>query len=179
MDDVIGVDDVMTDDLVKALEKIRQNDEFPERGEIEYDDLFCYFYRGGRANGIYERWYENGQLFKRANYKRGEREGLFEEWYPNGLKTTCAEYKGGELDGLEERWDKNGQLIERSNYKKGKLEGLSEYLRYDGRVESCEYSNGELLSRRIIPDFTPMGETKGERKSLNISSPKKKGGRKM
>ena len=41
----------------------------------EYSNI----HRGNKENGLYEKWYDNGQLALRATYKDGEK-WVYEEW---------------------------------------------------------------------------------------------------
>ncbi|WP_428846430.1 toxin-antitoxin system YwqK family antitoxin, partial [Porphyromonas levii] len=100
--------------LDKILEKIRKNDEHPERGAIYYRPLsydkgkgvFC---RGNRQGGLYEEWWFNGQLSELSNWRNGGKHGLTEYWLENGQLSDRCTYKEGKLDGLCEHWHDNGR----------------------------------------------------------------------
>ena len=86
----------------------------------------------------------NGQLQERTNYKDGELDGLWEYFYENGELKTKRTFKliSGrvKVHGLYEEYHENGQLQERTNYKDGELDGLWEYF----------YENGELKTKRTF-----------------------------
>ena len=68
-----------------------------------------YVDKNGLRQGLYESFYENGQLRRRCTYKDGKLDGLYESFYENGqLKERCT-YKNNKLDGLCEWFDINGQ----------------------------------------------------------------------
>jgi Family of unknown function (DUF5758)/MORN repeat variant len=46
-------------------------------------------------NGMYERWYESGQIKVRCTIKDGKPEGLYEAWYENGQMWERCTYKDG------------------------------------------------------------------------------------
>ena len=87
--------------------------------------------------GVVERYYENGQLASRENYKAGERDGLRELYFESGQLEIRSNWKAGEPDGLVENYFENGQLSIRSIYKAGKLDGLTEHY----------FESGELMKR--------------------------------
>lgn len=46
-------------------------------------------------NGIYETYYDNGQIKTRKNYKDNKLDGLSEEWYDNGQMRESKNFKNG------------------------------------------------------------------------------------
>ena len=87
-------------------------------------------YKDGKIEGISHVWYssmclaENGQKWSETNYKEGKKDGLCQSWHKNGQKMCECTYKDGELDGLWQSWYKNGQMYIKCYYKDGKLEGI-------------------------------------------------------
>lgn len=56
-----------------------------------------YTYDAGKVDGLFERWYSNGQLSERTTFKKGREDGLYESWYTNGeLQDRCM-FKDGRL----------------------------------------------------------------------------------
>ena len=53
--------------------------------------------------------------------KDGIQQGLFEKYYDNGQLNVKCTYKDDEQDGLYERYDWNGELIEKCIYKNGEV----------------------------------------------------------
>ncbi|WP_299012063.1 toxin-antitoxin system YwqK family antitoxin [uncultured Polaribacter sp.] len=78
-------------------------------------------FKEGRLDGIYERYYENGQLERKTNYKGGKRNGLFEEYYENGQLKITTTLNGDRFTGLTEEYFENGQLLGKSNFNKDNL----------------------------------------------------------
>ena len=100
-------------------------------------------YKNDKLNGLWEDWYANGQLKSRKLFKDGKFNGLCEAWDRDGKLWTKATYKNDNLNGLSERWYSNGQLWVRENYKNDKRDGLSESWYKDGNlVESTIYKDG-------------------------------------
>ena len=74
---------------------------------------------GGKLHGPYEKFYENGQLGAKENYKDGKLDGLVESYQENGQLGMKNNWKDGELDGLFEVYTPNGQLTFKVCYKNG------------------------------------------------------------
>lgn len=81
-------------------------------------------------DGLWEWFYENGQISTRGYYKQypsckgnpfggGEKEGLWESFYEDGQLKIKANFKKGNLDGGYEEYDKDGKLIEKKTYRNG------------------------------------------------------------
>ena len=85
-------------------------------------------------HGLYESFYENGQLDYRGNYKNGKKEGLWESYYTNGQFRRKENYKDGKQHGLHEVFYENGQLLYRRNYKNGEYHGLWEFYHTNGQL---------------------------------------------
>ena len=83
-------------------------------------------HRGNKHNGVYEEWYNNGQLKVRQNYKEGKENGLYQSWYSNGQSSMRCTYKDGKLEGDYKRWWNNGELGSRIEYENNKVNGVYE-----------------------------------------------------
>jgi antitoxin component YwqK of YwqJK toxin-antitoxin module len=71
---------------------------------------------------LYERWYQNGQLWVRSNYKNGLRHGLYEVWHDNGQLWIRCNYQNDLHHGLYKEWHLDGSLYSRRFYNNGKIE---------------------------------------------------------
>ena len=58
--------------------------------------------------GLYEQFYENGQLRRRCTYKDGKLNGLYKSFHENGKLEERFTFKNDELDGLYELFYENG-----------------------------------------------------------------------
>ena len=54
-------------------------------------------YKAGWLDGLWTRWYENGQKWREVNHKDGKREGLLIEWDENGEIQSALTYISGEI----------------------------------------------------------------------------------
>jgi antitoxin component YwqK of YwqJK toxin-antitoxin module len=75
----------------------------------------------GKKEGIWEKYYDNGQLMYKGSYKNGDRDGIWEEYYSDGQLWYKGSYKNGEKDGIWEEYWSNGQLDYKGSYKNGEL----------------------------------------------------------
>ena len=95
-------------------------------------------------NGLYQRWYWNGQIKTQVNYVNGKEEGLFQCWYSTGYKFCEVNYVNGNFEGFYKSWHENGRRACQAYYVNGKQEGLSESWYPSGKQEeTCYYRNGQ------------------------------------
>ena len=116
---------------------------FPYRNVIwEWGQL-----RNGVWDGLYENYFDNGQLWRKGKYENGEQCG---KWLLKDGETVthppCSE--NGEFDGPFEDYYENGQLREKTTYKDGILDGPYELY----------YENGQLRWKGTYKDRERCGE---------------------
>tara|TARA_R100001443_G_scaffold116130_1_gene135730 strand:- start:240 stop:734 length:495 start_codon:yes stop_codon:yes gene_type:complete len=102
-------------------------------------------FKSGKAHGVWEWYYDNGQLREVRKYKDGKRDGLYEGYYDNGQLGSIGKYKEGNRDGLWEWYYDNGQLGGKGNYEDDKRESYWEFFNEDGTVDTERtgtYKNG-------------------------------------
>lgn len=75
----------------------------------------------GQQEGIWEFFYENGNIQWRIPYKEGEIDGIREWFYENGNISWRTPYKEGNEDGIEELFDKQGNIIRTRVWKNGEV----------------------------------------------------------
>ena len=126
-------------------------------------------YRGNKKGGIYEVWYENGQLWFRANYKNGVIDGLCERWYKNGQLECRENYKNGLGDGVHERWKPNGELYKRFLYKDAYI--------VEDLTDDVKLRNYLAKVKDIVDEWRES--VKEKTKKMITLKPKKKGGIKL
>ena len=93
----------------------------------------------GKKDGVWIKYYENGDLDKIENYKDGKRDGLQKYFDNNSLKIDIN-FKDGKEDGLFKFYYKNGQLQTEGNNKDGKI-----------YFEKCWDKNGEEIECEPFP----------------------------
>jgi len=65
----------------------------------------------GLKNGLWVKYYSNGQLENKINFKNGKPDGIIEFYFDNGQIETKLTYKNGVLTGEAEVYDYNGNLL--------------------------------------------------------------------
>ena len=67
-------------------------------------------YKTNTKEGLYKKWFRNGQLEYSGSYKNGLREGLCTSWYENGQKESDKTWSKGQLNGNCKYWNTQGEL---------------------------------------------------------------------
>ena len=80
--------------------------------EIRKENLINLFDENGNRHGLWESYYDNGQLYFKANYVNGKEHGYWESYYDNGQLFYKGNYVNGEPHGY---WD-YGQLDNKIYY---------------------------------------------------------------
>ena len=115
--------------------------ELHKDGSRKYTGLL----KGGKKDGLWTSWYENGQKDEEVVYKDGEEHGLVTNWYENGQKSEKITMRYGKLDGLYKRWHRNGKKWSEGGFKDGERDGLWNRWHDNGQKWSEQtYKDGEL-----------------------------------
>ena len=73
--------------------------------------------KNDKEDGIWNQWFENGQLKLEAHYKNGKEDGLFTLFYDSGTKRSESNFVNGEKVGYETYWERNGDVKSKTLYK--------------------------------------------------------------
>jgi antitoxin component YwqK of YwqJK toxin-antitoxin module len=111
-----------------------------DNGQLHSKGLF----KNGKRDGIWESYHENGQLFSKGSYENDIKEGYWEFYWNNGQLWSKGLYKDGKKDGIWEEYHRNGQLISKGLFKDGK------YVKKLPITESEESKKGKLFIPRRI-----------------------------
>lgn len=65
----------------------------------------------GERNGLWQSWYEDGNLWSEGNFEKGKRQGKAVVYHPNGRKMLEGQYTDDQRTGLWHSWDEDGNLI--------------------------------------------------------------------
>jgi antitoxin component YwqK of YwqJK toxin-antitoxin module len=63
---------------------------------------------GGKKDGVYKLYYENGQMGEKSTYAAGEYHGPYESYYENGQLEWKGTYNMGEKCG---EWVEEGETV--------------------------------------------------------------------
>ena len=88
----------------------------------------------GQEEGIWEMFYENGNIHFRTPYKEGNKDGIEEWFYENGNTRIRIPYVEDKIDGIEEWFYPNGNIHWRTPYKDGKWDGIEEWFDEQGNI---------------------------------------------
>ena len=75
----------------------------------------------GQEEGIWEWFYENGNIRRRATFKEGNWDGIEEWFYPNGNIRSRIPYKEGKKDGIHEWFDEWRNITTTTLWKDGEI----------------------------------------------------------
>lgn len=87
----------------------------------------------GRKSGQYVRYYRNGSVRLRANYRENIRNGRYETYYPNGDKQLATAYRDDKLNGTHQEFSKDGKRVVTAHYVDGVLNGSFDVVQ-DGKT---------------------------------------------
>ena len=120
----------------------------PFTGEID-EGLKRGNFKNGKFEGIWIKYWDNGQLEYKSEYKNGEPEGWRIGYHKNGQLKTKGYFKDGNPYGLWVDYYKNGQFEKTYRFKNGKPDGLWQEFYENGEMKSKEhYENGRLINRK-------------------------------
>jgi antitoxin component YwqK of YwqJK toxin-antitoxin module/tetratricopeptide (TPR) repeat protein len=102
-------------------------------------------YRNGLLDGVYKKYYPNGQLTDSGLYTKGKQEGEWKWWYANGHLKTINHLLHDEDEGEKTVYYDNGQISQSSTSRSGKLNGPVKDFDDDGKLYSILlYSNDNI-----------------------------------
>lgn len=116
--------------LIANIESITQT--FEQNPSIEGHTIFWYdngikqsegYYTTGLKQGIWQEWYDNGQIENSITFIDGQGHGPAIFWYENGQKYLQGNYLNSRMEGVWESWDIDGHKISEIHYANGILHG--------------------------------------------------------
>ena len=121
-------------------------------------------------NGLYTKYFENGQEKIEKNYRDGRLHGKWTEWYENGQKKKEGNYTDGITGGMLDLFDKgsckqgkwtewyaNGKKALEENYINGQRDGKrtrTEWYENGQKMKQENYNKGEI--RREVVDICSL-----------------------
>lgn len=94
-------------------------------------------YWQGKAEGVHQKWYENGQLAERRTYHKNHKNGLHRGWWPNGTPKFNYHFLKDVATGTHHEWFENGQMYSLSTYNsEGQPEGKQQMWYMDGQLKA-------------------------------------------
>jgi antitoxin component YwqK of YwqJK toxin-antitoxin module len=113
----------------------------------------------GQREGIWEMFYDNGNIRWRTPFKDGKEDGIAEGFCENGNIRWRIPYKEGKReDGIAEWFYPNGNIHFRTPFKDGNMDGIQEEFNEQGNiVKTTLWKNGEVIEE-TEPELTPYVE---------------------
>ena len=111
------------------------------------DTLWVRNYKDGLKNGVWRKYFLNGELKEKRKFRKGKKEGDYVGYYAGGIKNFIFKFQNGEYNGTNKVWTKEGLLIEEGNFKNG----------YEFGVQKTWYLNGKIKSNYIIKNNRRYG----------------------
>lgn len=111
------------------------------------DTLWVRNYKGGLKDGVWRKYFLNGELNEKRKFRKGKKEGDYVGYYNGGIKNFIFKFQNGEYSGTNKIWTKEGLLIEEGNFKNG----------YEFGVQKTWYLNGKIKSNYIIKNNRRYG----------------------
>ena len=109
-------------------------------------ELALLYNLNGVKDGLYQKWWDNGQKLKECTYRDGKLEGIYQEFWENGQKMEETTYRDGKLKGIYQSWFNNGQKWVECTYRDDKLEGLCKVWNFNGElIKECTYRDGKEI----------------------------------
>ena len=102
--------------------------------------------KGGKKDGVYKTYYENGKLLGKGTWVAGELDGPCETYHENGQLEWKGTMSGktGERDGPFEDYYENGQLRGKGTFVAGEQDGPAESYHENGQLQGRgTYNMGE------------------------------------
>jgi antitoxin component YwqK of YwqJK toxin-antitoxin module len=127
---------------------------------------------GGKEQGAWKFFYEDGQLKAEGKYENGKREGEWKFYYKGKKIQQTGTYKANQPVGEWKWYYPNGQILREQSFVKGKEEGLTKEYSEDGtlvaegeylggmREGDWKYKNGEYIAKGKYVDGKEQGEWK-------------------
>ncbi|MCF0189926.1 MAG: toxin-antitoxin system YwqK family antitoxin [Marinilabiliaceae bacterium] len=123
---------------------------------------------GGKAQGIWRTYYENGLLQSTVNYEKGKITGIGYFYYKKRDKLMAeVNFEDGTFEGEYFLYYENGTRKAKFEYKDGKKHGEAEYYHTNGNLHMrCKYKKGEISGKTLVYD--EKGNKIGKQKLKSI-----------
>ena len=88
-------------------------------------------YRNGKKNGVQVSRYENGRISSECTYRDGDQEGSYTSYYPDGTTHQTCYFINDKYEGECRLFNPDGSLASVYTYHEGLKDGVCEVLSYD------------------------------------------------
>lgn len=102
------------------------------------------FDENGKKTGIWEIYYENGNVSEEVPYENDKIQGVVIGYYENKNKKSKVAYADNKIIGIKELYFPSGKLLGKENYKDGKFASNGDFYDENGTV-TLQSGNGYKL----------------------------------
>lgn len=117
--------------IIRTFHKDFESDEETCEREDLFDFCICkeiegkhlkeeYFENNGKIEGVYKKYYKNGNINVEWNYINGLRNGMSKKYYINGHLNWKCNYSNDKMNGIYKVYDTNGILMDEIIMEDGK-----------------------------------------------------------
>jgi len=107
---------------------------------------FSQLRHNGKADGLFTRWYQNGQKHMEINFADGKREGKTQSWHTNGKKASEGQFKNGGYDGTWHFYDTNETQVAEVTCRNGAFWEGTDARYLDDVLQISTYQDGHVVS---------------------------------
>jgi len=120
-----------------------------QQGEVRsWDDgkiNIITYYKDGKLEGPYKKYYNSGVLKTEGAYHAGNQEGDWKQYHPNGQLKSTQHFVNDKAEGPYKEYYDDGTLNTDMLVKGGKMDGDAKYYDYDGKLYSIfSYAKGHF-----------------------------------
>ena len=114
---------------------------------LNNDSILLGKYVNGKKDGVWKKFYEDGNLKEIRNYENGVKHGKHLGFFQNGKKQFEYNLKDDEYHGLKRAWNIEGIMIQEMNFLKG----------YESGFQRVWYNNGTIKSNYFVKNGRRFG----------------------
>lgn len=120
-------------------------------------------------HGLWQRYWPNGELAMRGDFRDGRLHGAWNRWYPNGERRERGQFLSGARDGRWSFYNPEGKKIRDTNYRQGQHHGSERHYHPSGRARTESiYWDGVLDGHYKAWDPDGRVRTRGQHQAGEI-----------
>lgn len=120
-------------------------------------ETYILYEKGKLVNGVINKYFEDGTLKEKINYKDGRKHGIKKEFKRDGELSGIVSFNNGEFHGRCESYYSDGTLSKVENYKNNLKHGLFEWF-YENGQEKYIKNYKEGLDHGLIKKWDDQGK---------------------
>jgi len=139
--------DMPTRKVVFTSDSNSECEKWISKGNIQYNQTESTDNETTITDGIHTKYYDNGELEYRVEFKLGKMNGQSKYYYESGARKNMFEYKLGKMNGQSKYYYESGELQSEGIFQDNHREGVWKGYYKNGKLRKMsEFKNGEELS---------------------------------